>query len=320
MSGSVNEFHLRMGFDQTILPAHDRPLCSGLGPIILALVAALFLAGCGSEDSADTVVPSVPTAVIFPDIGLNLAENVPITIAFDESMAPGSLALGGDMAGEIVDTVWSTTTKENDTLTLSGSWVFGNDRTLTVDVMDTAGNPIATLNLIYNTSVIKSGGEIIITEMMIDPTNPIDVYGEWLEIFNTTADSVFELKGYQIMDSGIDFHQIVDSLILMPSSFLVLCSDADPSVNGGVECAYRYTSFILGNSGDDITLYDSIAMITMDDVSYPSGFNTLGKASNLSSDKFSMTSNDVLANWCDATLPMANDDKGSPGGENITCP
>ena len=101
-----------------------------------------------------------PTATVAPASGSDITQDNQIVIHFNESMNPASLTLGGDMAAESDNGVWSTRKTKDDTLTINPKprWNAGSQRTLTIAVSDIAKNPLATLSLGYKvTSQGKSG-------------------------------------------------------------------------------------------------------------------------------------------------------------------
>jgi hypothetical protein len=94
---------------------------------------------------------TAPTAAI-SQTSAALAKTASIVISFSEAMNPASLQLSGTLVALSAGAVWSKTTADNDTLTLSpqaGKWTSGPDRTLSVDAKDLAGNALATLKASY---------------------------------------------------------------------------------------------------------------------------------------------------------------------------
>jgi hypothetical protein len=94
---------------------------------------------------------------------------------------------------------------------------------------------------------------ILITEIMQDPFAVPDADGEWFEIFNN-EDTPVDLTGYLLKDDGTDSHVITGPLVVPAKGFAVLGRNADPLVNGGYTVDYQYSSFVLGNSDDEVVL------------------------------------------------------------------
>ncbi|WP_444958753.1 Ig-like domain-containing protein [Microbulbifer sp. ZKSA002] len=79
---------------------------------------------------------------------IRLEKNDSFKVQFSETMDVDSLQLGGMLLEDDYKVVWSATAVENDTLTVTPRvyWIAGQERTISVDVMDLAGNPIPTVN------------------------------------------------------------------------------------------------------------------------------------------------------------------------------
>ena len=156
-------------------------------------------------------------------------------------------------------------------------------------------------------------GDLVITELMIDPDAAPDNAGEWFELKNVTGGSL-DLAGCTISDLGADFHVIVGPLVVPAGAFLVLGNNADSGTNGGVVLDYLYAGFTLGNSGDEVIL--DCGGTQIDQVAYDGSFDTLGAAKELSVNHTSTALNDALTNWCDAVVVFGDGDLGSPGQMN----
>lgn len=92
-----------------------------------------------------------PQANVAPATSSTIGAGQQIVVTFDESMDAASLSLSGTMGAESDSGVWSSTTYENDTLTLTAqsTWSDGTARALNLSATDIAGNPV-TMNLTYN--------------------------------------------------------------------------------------------------------------------------------------------------------------------------
>ena len=159
-------------------------------------------------------------------------------------------------------------------------------------------------------------GDIIITELMNNPTKVSDTNGEYFEVYNTTSSSI-DINGFIIGDRNSS-HTINQSAVVPPNSFAVLGRNADSNTNGGVIVDYEYTSTItLLNSGSsELSLtYNSILI---DNVAYD--YSTFdfedGKSLELAMSKFSHTDNDVASNWKASTSTYGEGDYGTPGSAN----
>ncbi len=123
-------------------------------------------------------------------------------------------------------------------------------------------------------------GDLVISEIMANPSAVSDSVGEWFELFNPTIDSLI-LSNLVISDNGSNTHQInTESTLLIDSGqYLVLARNGDISVNGGVVADYVYSGFTLGNTSDAIIISSKDIEITR--LEYSAGFSVSGKSTEL---------------------------------------
>ena len=116
---------------------------------------------------------------------------------------------------------------------------------------------------------------IVISEIMPNPSAVSDGNGEWFEVFN--ADSIIiDLNSWVIKDNDSDSPNyntisVATSLNIEPGEYLVLGNNADSTTNGGLFVDYEYSGFYLGNFEDEIILLDSTQNI-VDQVFYTTEF------------------------------------------------
>ncbi len=101
-------------------------------------------------------------------------------------------------------------------------------------------------------------GDLLISEVMANPSAVSDTNGEWFEIFNASANSI-DINGLTISDDGSNSHQINNgaSLLIASGAYLVLGRNGNITNNGGYTADYVYSNFTLGNTLDQIILSDS---------------------------------------------------------------
>lgn len=160
-------------------------------------------------------------------------------------------------------------------------------------------------------------GEIVITEIMVNPEVVSDANGEWMEIWNTT-DHELLLNGLKLKDAGSNQHTIASAvrLVLPAKGYWVLAKNGDALTNGGFAANYVYQNFTLSNTSDQLIITAADEML-IDQVSYSSGWPVVSGASmELHPDFHSFTGNDVPEHWFQARTPFGSGDKGSPGKEN----
>ena len=120
---------------------------------------------------------------------------------------------------------------------------------------------IARLGILLSSLLINTGagavtvGDLLISEVMVNPAAVSDTRGEWFELYNPTADEI-NLRDIIIGDDGGDLHKIETDLLILPGHFLTLGRNGDSESNGGFDADYIYDDFTLSNSGDEIVLRD----------------------------------------------------------------
>ncbi len=173
---------------------------------------------------------------------------------------------------------------------------------------------------------VPQRGDIVITEIMKDPSFVSDAHGEWFEIQNITT-HVINIAGWKISDLGTNSHTIsnnVQPLYLSPGQRFVLGIDQNPLTNGGVVVDYKYSNFTLGNAADSILLTARSGYL-IDEVDYDDGIfwpDVPGKTLSLHLFAGDVYLNDDPANWCPGKTLIGggNTDMGTPGQDNDTCP
>lgn len=190
-----------------------------------------------------------------------------------------------------------------------------------VEIFDNLDNDC---NGIIDDGVVSQAqaGEIIITEMMINPSATNDNVGEWIEITNVSGNSLI-LDGITVSDLTGSFTISNSSVTLEEGETAVLCINSDPTINGGVSCDYQYSGVTLNNSSDKITL--KLGETIIDVVEYDSGLWSITAGSSISLDPNANdgASNDDPANWCsthsNASYQLTDGDYGTPGDTNPSC-
>ncbi len=167
---------------------------------------------------------------------------------------------------------------------------------------------------------VANPGDIVINEIMQNPSAVSDANGEWFELYNTTAGPI-DLDGWAITDNDSDIHVIDNGgpLLIDAGGFLVLAANADPATNGGVPVDYAYGSELtLANGADELVLV-STDSLEIDRVEWdggtlfpdPNGASMALLATNLN--------NNDGTNWCEAMTLYGDGDFGTPGAAN-DCP
>jgi predicted extracellular nuclease len=159
-------------------------------------------------------------------------------------------------------------------------------------------------------------GEVVINEIMQNPSAVADSDGEWFELYNSTGSSI-DINGWTIRDEDFDSHVIDNGgpLNIPAGGFLVLARNANTSTNGGVIADYEYIDIALANSSDELVLIDTDTN-EIDRVEWDDGatFPDPNGASMALKDP-ALDNNDGT-NWCIAVTPYGDGDLGTPGLAN----
>ena len=161
---------------------------------------------------------------------------------------------------------------------------------------------------------IVPGTGVQITEIMADPAELSDTYGEWFEVYNPSSTD-FDLNGCKIHDNGSNSHTIADSVIVPPMGYAVLAANAISLTT--VTVAYDYASFTLSNSNDAIII--ECNGMEIDRVEYDTtlGFPTVSSGTSMQL-RDTTLDNNAGANWCLAdAIWNGSADKGTPGMANV---
>lgn len=180
------------------------------------------------------------------------------------------------------------------------------------------------------------GTQLVITEVMLRPTQATDALGEWFELYNGGATDI-DLRGYRIMSwagSTIEKHTITSATpVIAPAGrCVVIGNNTNTATNGGVTEIYSYGGAIqFGNtnpaeaiwlrSPDSSVVYDSVAAAVRD-ASFPTGFDrTFSIGSNFSLElrdlgvtpHFIFTDTATTKPWKQSTTVYSGVMKGTPG-------
>jgi predicted extracellular nuclease len=159
--------------------------------------------------------------------------------------------------------------------------------------------------------------DMIINEIIQNPSAVSDGNGEWFEVYNpTTVD--LDINGWTIKDDGSNSHVIDNGgpLNVPAGGFAVLGRSADSSINGGVSVDYAYGSaYTLSNGEDEVVLLD-LTLNEVDRVNYDGGPDFPDPNGASMALIVQGMDNNVGASWCTASTPFGDGDFGTPGAEN----
>lgn len=179
----------------------------------------------------------------------------------------------------------------------------------------------------HDNSESLSFGDVLITELLANPQAVSDADGEWLELYNNTADAI-DIYGWVLSDNDRQ-HQINQSLMLAANSYLVL-SRSDNNVNGLAPLHasdYVYDTLQLTNGGGSASLHNAAGDLIWT-LAYDQTQVAAGASWSLDGEILQQRSPAELAqaakqstHWCFSNrfITGSSGDKGTPGLVNNDC-
>ncbi len=142
--------------------------------------------------------------------------------------------------------------------------------------------------------------EIVITELMPDPSSVTDANGEWFEIVSATT---MDLRGLRVETGSGSFFVVAgaDPVTIQQGEYFLFARNADPLANGGLpNVQYAYGSGApLVNSSSSLTL--SIGGFTINSVTYVTA--PAGKSLQVAPNGSVQSENSILYNATDFGTP-----------------
>ena len=169
-----------------------------------------------------------------------------------------------------------------------------------------------------------SPGQLVISELMADPTKVADSVGEWVELF---ARAHVDLNGLRLSASGATGVRTITAatcLRVPQGSFALFARNKDPSINGGVAGAIDTFEFSLSQGAAAQDKPHSLALLEdgleLDRVTWLSA--PAGASFQLSADNLDGTGHELPYRFCVAPegTTYGLGDRGSPGMRNAVCP
>lgn len=199
---------------------------------------------------------------------------------------------------------------------MAGFQVFMDESEVAVEIINISEEPV-----VPPTGAIAYG-EILITEIMANPSALSDTEGEWFEIYNN-SDHVISLENLILGRDDANLHTITEALDLAPGAYLVL-SRTDLSTDVSNEYVYG-SDITLSNTGATLFLYNEgseaepgalIFALNYGEVNFPTG---TGASIGLNPNLLNATDALLGSSWCPATSAYSTGDLGTPGLTNDLC-
>jgi hypothetical protein len=169
-----------------------------------------------------------------------------------------------------------------------------------------------------------AAGQLVISEILIDPDRTPEEPHEWFEVYNPSPDVTYDLMGMNVQDDSGDAFDIDVSLLIPPGEYAVFGENGDTAANGGVVVDFDYPDnmFDLGNSNDEVVIINPLNDVVIDRVAYGLSWDQESFALSLDPDSLDAVDNDSQTSWCNATTPFGDElpqDYGTPGTANPDC-
>ena len=168
-------------------------------------------------------------------------------------------------------------------------------------------------------------GDLVFTEVMIDPQSMEDPSGEWIEVFNT-RDEVLSLADCTLRDEGTDAWvlglndepSLLGGGLYGVMMFIGPGASLPPNVNAAAG-VFAYQNMLLANTQDSLIL--ECEGLEVDRIAWDSAWPIESGASlSLDPIALSVQANDDPEHWCPAETPFEMGDLGTPMDENPVCP
>jgi hypothetical protein len=165
-------------------------------------------------------------------------------------------------------------------------------------------------------------GEILITEIMPDPSALSDTEGEWIEIYNN-SDRTINLRNLVLERDDLNRHTITDSIELSPGGYFVF-ERTEAATNAPSSYIYG-SAILLPNSGAVLSVYNEgpetdpgalIFSVDYGGVEFPS---PSGASISLNPNMFNASDAIIGTSWCTSTSIYSTGDAGTPGLVNDSC-
>jgi len=165
-------------------------------------------------------------------------------------------------------------------------------------------------------------GELLITEIMFDPSALTDTYGEWFEIYNNSGQPV-NLQNLILSRDTVNIHTIADSIVLLPGAYFVFerndtATDAANSYTYGSDISLSNTGAVLSifNKGTEADPGTLIFSVDYGGDNFPS---LAGASISLNPTKLNASDAVSGSSWCLSTSVYNTGDLGTPGAINDLC-
>ena len=192
--------------------------------------------------------------------------------------------------------------------------------------MDSTEVPLEVIEIADSPVIPPTGaidfGDLLITEIMYNPTSLSDTEGEWFEVYNHSDHSI-NLQNLILGRDDANRHAITESLTLLPGAFMVFersdtATTATNSYTFGSDLLLPNTGAILAifNEGTESDPGPLIFSVDYGGMNFPDGS---GASISLNPNSFSPAEAILGSSWCISTSSFDTGDLGTPGAVNDAC-
>ena len=166
-------------------------------------------------------------------------------------------------------------------------------------------------------------GDLILTEVLVNPIDVVDGLGEWFEFINAT-DGLIQLSGLvvQVGVEGALTEFTLPQATLSAGDAIAVVAASEPELNGGIVDALAFQNGAeIPNSGSPIIRILNGDIVVDEVVFGPLFPSEAGISLSLDPLQFSAVANYSAENWCQgAAVYGATGNLGTPGNVNPPCP
>jgi hypothetical protein len=193
-------------------------------------------------------------------------------------------------------------------------------------ILDETEVPVEVVEITEDSGSPQSGavgyGELLITEIMYDPSALSDTDGEWFEIYNN-SDHTVNLQNLILGRDDVNRHTLIDPIELLPGAFFVftrsdLATDVINEYNYGSDIVLPNTGAVLSifNEGTETDPGTLIFSVNYGGENFP---DFSGASISLNPNMFNATAAILGTSWCTSTSVYSSGDFGTPGLVNDLC-
>ncbi len=192
--------------------------------------------------------------------------------------------------------------------------------------MDSTDVQVELIEIADNPSIPPTGaigyGELLITEVMYNPTALSDTEGEWFEVYNN-SDQTINLQNLILGRDDANRHIITDLFELLPGGYFVFertdtATNAADSYTFGSDMLLPNTGAVLAifNEGTETDPGALIFSVDYGGINFPDGS---GASIILNPNMLNAVDAISGTSWCISTSAFYTGDLGTPGAVNDAC-